>query len=135
MHILVACKSVMKKDIENEDDIKLLVDTFYNSVNEDVLLSPVFNNFAKVDWEHHLPMMYNFWSTVLLGSMNYKGQPFPKHMNLPIQPAHFNRWIDLFTKAIDLLFSGEKAEEAKQKALNIARIFQLKMGFTEKLSI
>lgn len=125
----------MKKDIENEEDIKLLVDTFYDSVNNDVLLSPVFNAFAKVDWSHHLPVMYNFWSTVLLGSMNYKGQPFPKHLRLPIQAQHFNRWISIFTQTIDALFSGQKAEEAKQKAISIARIFQLKMGILENTSV
>lgn len=67
----------MKKDIEDEADIKLLVDTFYDSVNQDELLSPVFNGFAQVNWAHHLPAMYNFWSSVLFGTMAYKGQPFP----------------------------------------------------------
>src|SRR5690606_7053274 len=118
----------MKKDVENEEDIKLLVDTFYDSINKDTLLSPIFNSFANVYWDHHLPVMYNFWSTVLLGSMSYKGQPFPKHMRLPIQLVHFNRWVDLFSATVDLLFSGERAEEAKQKAINIARIFKMKLG-------
>jgi len=124
----------MKRDIESEEDIKLLVDTFYESVNKDTLLGPVFNDFAKIDWSSHLPVMYDFWSTVLLGSMSYKGQPFPKHMKLPIQSLHFNRWLELFTNTIDILFIGEKATEAKQKALNIARIFKLKMGILENIS-
>lgn len=117
----------MKKDLESEDDIKLLVDTFYGNVNHDNLLSPVFNNFAKVDWSRHLPIMYNFWSTVLLGSMAYKGQPFPKHLNLPIDRSHFTRWVSLFTHTIDEKFEGPKADEAKQKAASIAQVFQLKM--------
>ena len=117
----------MKKDLESEDDIKLLVDTFYENVNHDNLLSPVFNSYAKVDWSRHLPIMYNFWSTVLFGSMAYKGQPFPKHMNLPIEHSHFTRWVSLFTHAIDELFEGPKADEAKQKATSIAQVFQLKM--------
>lgn len=118
---------IMKKDIEGEDDIKLLVDTFYDNVNQDNLLSPIFNSFAKVDWSLHLPVMYNFWSTVLFGSMAYKGQPFPKHLRLPIERTHFSRWTNLFTSTVDELFEGSKAEEAKQKALSIAHVFQLKM--------
>ncbi|WP_439880447.1 group III truncated hemoglobin [Pontibacter sp. MBLB2868] len=117
----------MKKDIEGEEDIKFLVDKFYEDVNQDDLLSPVFNGYAHVDWSHHLPVMYNFWSTVLFGSMMYKGQPFPKHMHLPIERSHFTRWVSLFTHTIDTLFEGPKAEEAKQKAASIAHVFQLKM--------
>ncbi|MFD2248623.1 group III truncated hemoglobin [Pontibacter ruber] len=119
----------MKKDIANEADIKLLVDTFYDTVNKDELLSPVFNDFAHVNWEHHLPIMYNFWSSVLFGTMAYKGQPFPKHLRLPIEQKHFQRWIQLFTETVDRLFEGTKATEIKQKALSIAQIFQMKMGF------
>lgn len=118
----------MKKDIETEADIILLVDTFYDKVNQDELLSPVFNGFAQVNWQTHLPVMYNFWSTVLLGSMTYRGQPFPRHLRLPIEKQHFNRWTTLFTETIDTLFEGEKATEAKQKSTSIARVFQIKMG-------
>ncbi|MBA9077669.1 MULTISPECIES: group III truncated hemoglobin [Rufibacter] len=118
----------LKTDIATEDDIKLLVDTFYNNVNQDELLGPVFNDVAHVDWAHHLPKMYNFWSTVLFGSMAYKGQPFPRHLSLPIERAHFTRWIVLFTQTVEDLFAGEMADQAKQKATSIANIFQMKMG-------
>lgn len=118
----------MKSDITTEEDIKKLVDTFYDHVNRDELLGPVFNEFAKVDWDHHLPMMYAFWSTVLFGSMAYKGQPFPKHFALPIDRTHFTRWIALFTQTVEELFAGDMAEQAKQKAASIANIFQMKMG-------
>jgi hemoglobin len=125
----------MKRDIENEDDIKVLVDTFYDHVNEDDLLGPVFNDFAKIDWDHHLPVMYNFWSTVLFGSMTYKGQPFPKHMRLPIAKEHFARWIELFVKTVDKLYEGAKAEEIKQKALSIAQVFQMRLGLIDYQAI
>ncbi|KAA3440754.1 group III truncated hemoglobin [Rufibacter hautae] len=118
----------LKPDITTEEDIKRLVDAFYDHVNQDELLSPVFNEFARVDWEHHLPKMYEFWSTVLFGSMAYKGQPFPKHLALPVDRTHFTRWIALFTQTVEELFAGEMAELAKQKATSIANIFQMKMG-------
>jgi len=121
----------MKQDIETEADIKLLVDTFYDNVNQDALLSPVFNDFAQVNWQTHLPIMYKFWSTVLFGSMAYKGQPFPKHLPLPVDRQHFSRWIALFTQTVDDLFEGAKAAEAKQKATSIAQIFQMKLGLFE----
>ncbi|TXK52813.1 group III truncated hemoglobin [Pontibacter qinzhouensis] len=116
------------RDIEREEDIKILVDSFYGQVNQDELLAPVFNDFAQVNWETHLPVMYNFWSTVLFGSMAYKGQPFPKHLRLPVKEQHFERWVELFVSTVDALYKGEKAEDIKFKAQNIARIFQLKMG-------
>ncbi|MBD1398539.1 group III truncated hemoglobin [Pontibacter sp. JH31] len=118
----------MKGDITGEQDIKLLVDTFYGKVNDDELLGPIFNGFAQVNWEHHLPVMYSFWSSVLFGTMAYKGQPFPKHMRLPINRQHFARWVELFTQTADELFEGQKTQELKQKASSIAQIFQMKMG-------
>ena len=123
--------SNMKKDLENEADVKLLVDTFYDKVNSDSLLAPIFNDFAEVDWQHHLPTMYRFWSSVLFGSTAYKGQPFPKHLRLPITPLHFSQWLHLFETTVEELFSGETAASAKVKAHSIAQMFQLKMGFLE----
>jgi hemoglobin len=119
---------VMKKELNSEDDIKILVDAFYDSVGKDSLLSPIFNDFAKVDWTQHLPVMYSFWSAVLFGTTTYKGQPFPKHLPLPVTAEHFTRWVQLFTGTIDSLFEGVKAEEAKQKAASIAQVFQMRLG-------
>lgn len=118
----------MKADINSGQDIKLLVDAFYGKVREDDLLSPVFDDFSQVNWEHHLPIMYSFWSSVMFGTMAYKGQPFPKHMRLPIDRQHFARWVMLFTESADELFAGERTQELKQKASSIAQVFQMKMG-------
>ena len=122
-----------KRDIYSESDVKHLVDTFYAGVNADALLSPMFNDFANVDWQHHLPVMYSFWNTLLFGKMDYKGQPFPKHPALPIKPQHFDRWLHVFIKTVDSLFAGEKAEEAKHRAASIAHLFQYKMGFSSQV--
>jgi hemoglobin len=122
----------MKKNIENQEDIKLLVDSFYKKVNADSLLGPVFNDEAQTDWSTHLPKMYSFWGTQLIGTMDYKGQPFPPHMRVVIDPRHFERWLRLFTETLDELFEGDIAELAKYKAQNIARIFQYKLGFSDK---
>ena len=118
-------------DIENIDDIILLVDRFYDKVNADPLLSPVFNQIAKVNWEEHLPVMYSFWSAVLFDTNTYKGQPLTSHIDLPIDTEHFNRWLELFKQTVDENFKGEKAIEAKEKAESIALIFQTKLGLIE----
>lgn len=123
--------SIALTDIATEADIKLLVDSFYDRVNRDELLSPVFNDFAKVEWDSHLPSMYKFWSTLLFRSMTYKGQPFPKHLPLPVAKEHFDRWLKLFKETVDSLFAGPKAEEAKGYAMSIADTFQLRMGLLE----
>lgn len=115
------------KDIQNRTDIELLVRSFYNKVNQDSLLSPVFNEVAAVHWESHLPVMYDFWSTMLLGDKSYKGNPFPKHIPLPINKVHFDRWLMLFLETVDEHFSGETAGEAKMRARSIAGVFQFKL--------
>jgi hemoglobin len=117
-----------KKDLLTEQDVQLMVDTFYEKVNNDAMLAPVFNDFAEVDWLHHLPKMYQFWNFVILGIAGYKGQPFPMHSRLPVTSEHFRRWLELFTQNMDALFSGENATMAKEKANNIANVFQYKLG-------
>jgi hemoglobin len=114
----------MLPDLTTEADIRLLVDSFYHSVEQDELLGPVFNDFARVSWSHHLPAMYDFWSSVLFGTSRYKGRPFPKHIPLPIGAAHFQRWLQLFGQAVDAHFQGPVADEAKARALSIATLFE-----------
>jgi hemoglobin len=118
----------IKKDILSENDVRLMVDTFYDKVNSDILLSAVFNDFAKIDWKHHLPKMYAFWNFLLLGIPGYKGQPFPMHIELPITQVHFSKWLELFKKNVDEQFSGLNANIAKTKAESIAMNFQYKLG-------
>lgn len=113
------------KDIVSREEVKVLVNSFYEKVKKDELLAP---SFAHVDWPHHLPIMYNFWSSVLLGDMSYNGSPFSKHKELPIRREHFSRWLELFLETVDSEFIGPVAEEAKNRAKTIAAMFQHKMG-------
>lgn len=122
-------------DIASEADIRLLVDTFYEQVNHDPLLAPVFNEVAHVQWPRHLPIMYDFWSSILLGTGRYHGRPFPKHLPLPIDATHFQRWLELFEATVDTLFAGPKAEEAKVRALNIATMFEYRLRQRGPLSV
>ncbi len=121
----------MKKDIENANDIKILVDTFYQKAVENDLLGPIFNDIAKVNWQHHLPIMYSFWSSVLLATPGYVGNPMDAHFRLnqkiTLTDADFNTWKDLFVQTVTDLFEGEIANEAKKKAISIADLMFYKI--------
>jgi hemoglobin len=117
------------KEIISLEDIKLLVDTFYDKVREDILLKDIFNNVIQDRWPAHLEKMYRFWQTVLLDQHTYQGSPFLHHQNLPVEKEHFDRWLSLFNETIDELFSGQKASEAKYRAHKMAEMFQHKIAY------
>ena len=75
--------------------IERLVRNFYDRVRNDEMLGPIFG--ARIsDWELHLAQMCAFWSSVALMSGRYHGAPMPKHLRLPVDAAHFDRWLALF---------------------------------------
>src|SRR5688500_13422400 len=80
------------KDIITLEDIKTLVDAFYEKVKKDELLAPIFNERIQDRWPQHLKKMYAFWQTVLLDERTYVGSPFPPHAQLPVDHSHFKRW-------------------------------------------
>ena len=76
----------------DESMIERLVQSFYARVRDDALIGPIFA--ARVnDWDLHLQRMCLFWSSVALASGRYHGQPMPKHLPLPIDARHFDRWL------------------------------------------
>ncbi len=121
----------MKKQIENIEDLKLLVDSFYAKVIKDETLGYIFTNVAKVNWEEHLPRMYSFWETILFGRISFKGNPVIKHTSLneqhPLTEEHFTRWIYLWHETVDELFTGTLAENAKTKAVMMKTIMLSKI--------
>jgi len=122
----------MKKDIENRDDIIRLVNTFYDKVKPDETIGYFFNRVVDVNWEKHLPVMYNFWENIIFHVGSYSGNPMKHHISLhqksPMKKEHFNRWIQLFNETVDELFEGEHAEQAKQRALSIATVMQINIA-------
>ncbi len=122
----------MKRDIETKKDIKLMVDSFYDKVNANKVLSPVFNDFAKVDWDSHLPKMYEFWSKIIFAKGDYNGNPFQAHVSLPVDAKHFAQWVELFVENMDELFEGDVAESTKTRARSIAHVFESKLAFMNK---
>jgi hemoglobin len=117
-----------KPQILTIDDIKKLVDTFYDRIRNDALLAPIFDDRIKDKWPVHLEKMYRFWQTVLLEEYTYEGNPFLPHANLPVDHEHFGKWMALFTKTVNELFTGEKAAEAIWRAGKMAEMFEYKIA-------
>jgi hemoglobin len=121
-------------DIENETDVRTLVDAFYGAIREDALLNPIFTDIAQVEWEHHLPKMYAFWNGLILGQPGYAGAPFIAHTRLPVTREHFTRWLELFRATVDEHFAGERAQRAKDAAGSIAHTFAMRMGLIDPIA-
>ncbi|MCC6834369.1 MAG: group III truncated hemoglobin [Cytophagales bacterium] len=117
------------KSIETLNDIKLLVNSFYNKVREDDLLKDIFNDVNEDRWPQHMEKMYRFWQTVLLEEHTYYGSPFLPHAYLPVEKKHFDRWIKLFNETVDSYFTGEKAERVKWQGMRMAEMFQSKIQY------
>ena len=118
----------VKNDIQSIDDIKILVDTFYDRVREDKLIGRIFDEKIGDRWPQHLAKMYTFWQTVLLEEHTYFGSPFPPHANLPVDKEHFERWLSLFSETIYDLYEGPVAKEAMWRANKMAEMFQIKIN-------
>jgi truncated hemoglobin YjbI len=109
-----------------ESSIIQLVDTFYARVRDDAVLSPVFEAKLAGRWHEHMPRMYAFWTKVLLGTGEFNGNVFGKHMALSgIETEHFVRWLTLFRLTAVDVFGVDGASEALTVAQRIASSLQL----------
>lgn len=103
-----------------------LVDTFYGRVRTDPLLGPVF---ARVgNWDVHLAKLRAFWSSVVLLSGRYHGQPMQAHFPLSIEPLHFDRWLALFEQTTADVCPPAAAAVFMEKARRIADSFEMAMA-------
>jgi len=104
--------------------IERLVRRFYEKVREDALLAPVFA--ARIrDWEPHLQRMCAFWSSVALMSGRYHGSPMTKHLPLPIDAAHFDRWLALFEETAREVCPPNAEAHFVERARRIAESLEL----------
>jgi hemoglobin len=121
----------MKRLLDNRNNIELLVNSFYTRVKADALLGDIFNNVENFSWETHIPIMVDFWETLLLGTTSYNGNPMIKHIELnrrtPLTSQHFNRWKELFYQTLDELFEGSQVQEAKRRVEAMSGLMQYKL--------
>lgn len=113
------------KQLKTAEDIHQLVSEFYDKVLQDEVLAPFF---ARLDFAAHLPKMEQFWRFALFSEAGYTTNVTEKHMQMPLQKAHFDRWQALFNQTIDELFEGELAQQAKQRAAVIGWTINAKMN-------
>lgn len=114
----------------SEDAIRRLVDDFYAKVRADPELGPVFARAIPGDWGPHLATMRNFWSSVMLTSGRYKGNPVAVHHRVEgIELDLFDRWLALFDETCRELFAQELAEAFRGKAVRIAESLKLALFY------
>ena len=111
-----------------EAAIAALVDRFYAKARLDPLIGPVFNQ-AVEDWDEHLQKLYAFWSSVMLTTGRYKGNPMAAHLKLPIQPVFFERWLALWRETAAELFAPNLAAQFAAKAGRIAESLKLALFY------
>jgi len=126
----------MTSDPITEDDIAQLVPAFYERVRRDEILGPIFNG-AIADWPHHLEKLQAFWSSVMLTSGRYKGQPLIAHVRHAqhMSQANFARWIGLWRQTCEDLLAPEIAAAFLDKASRIAESLQHGVQFYEEKRI
>lgn len=107
-----------------ESMIEHLVRGFYAKIREDSVLAPIFE--ARIhDWEPHLQRMCAFWSSVALMSGRYHGSPMRKHLPLPVDAAHFDRWLVLFEENARKVCPPEATAHFVERARRIAESLEL----------
>lgn len=121
----------MKSDIQNRTDIESLVNTFYDKVKADDTIGYIFHKIIGEDWSHHLPIMYSFWEMVLMNKQGYKGNPVKKHIEVdqqvPLEDAHYKRWLQLWEATVDDMYKGDTADEAKKRAGLMMHLIKMKV--------
>ncbi len=122
---------ILKKDITSREDLLLLVTKFYDKLLNDPSISYLFTDIAKIDLEHHLSVLVDFWDSVLFQSDTYRKNAMQPHLALhqqsPLNDQHFTTWLLYFTETVDELFEGETAFIAKERANSIATVMRIKI--------
>ena len=125
---MIPCAS--EREILTEDGICRLVDAFYAKIRLDPELGPIFARAIPGDWQPHLNKMYAFWSSVMLTSGRYKGNPVAKHLAVEgITLKLFERWLALFDETCAELFDDRLRAEFSAKAARIAESLKLALFY------
>jgi len=122
----------MKKDITSRKDLQLLVTCFYEKLLNDKSISYLFTDMAKINLEHHLPVLVDFWDSILFQSDTYQKNAMQPHLQLhqksPLEKHHFETWLRYFKESVDELFTGDNAFIIKERATSIATVMQIKIS-------
>src|SRR5690242_12468290 len=108
------------EDIRTRNDIERLLRNFYSKVRREPMLGYIFDDVMQINWEQHIPVITDFWETILLDTGSYTrnamGEHFKVNQKIKLEPHHFEKWLFLFDSTVDDMFTGEKASLAKKRA-------------------
>jgi hemoglobin len=120
----------MKKDIANREDLLILMKCFYEKLLADSTISYLFTDIAKINLEHHLPVLVDFWDSIIFQSDTYRKNALQPHLDLhlksPLTKHHFETWLRYFKESVDEKFAGDNALIIKERATSIATVMQIK---------
>jgi hemoglobin len=123
-----------KTDITSRTAIESFMAAFYEVVKQDKTIGIIFTEVVKMRWESHIPVIVDFWETILLDNPVYKKNAMEVHYHLnnifPLQKKHFDAWISIFNTTINNMFEGPVTELAKKRAAGIAAVMSFKMNNT-----
>jgi hemoglobin len=129
--------TLSKRDIENRADLERLLEVFYKKVFKDDLISHFFIEVVPLNLETHIPVIADFWESVLLDGRGYRKNVMEIHLNISekskINKEHLDRWVKIFSETVDDLFEGAKASLAKQRAASIATMMNIKIDYPNPL--
>ncbi len=128
--IIASTKKPFESGRLSEDTIRHLVDSFYAKVRADPELGPIFERAIAGEWGPHLATMHDFWSSVMLTSGRYKGNPVAVHLQVKgIEPRLFDRWLTLFGETCREFFDEDVAGAFRTKAIRIAESLKLALFY------
>ncbi len=121
----------MKKDISTREDLLLLMTGFYKKLLADNSISYLFTDIARINLDHHLPVLVDFWDSVLFQSDTYRkkcdGSRISHCTNdLPWPHIILKTWLRYFKETVDELFTGDNSFIIKERAESIATVMQIR---------
>ncbi|MEO6668674.1 MAG: group III truncated hemoglobin [Ferruginibacter sp.] len=123
---------VIKKDIETREDIDSFLRSFYQRVIADKQIGIIFTEIVPINWEQHIPVITDFWETILLDNPVYRKNAMEVHYKInrifPLKKEHFEAWLYIFNLTLNEMFEGKIADLAKKRAASIALLMESKMN-------
>ena len=118
-------------DIKNRQDLETLMVAFYSVAMTDEVIGFFFTEVVPLDLTKHIPLITDFWETVLFDKAAYRGNVFGVHEHIHqlsgFEDKHFERWVLLFKQSVDASFAGGNAEKIKQRAESIATVMRIRL--------
>ena len=122
----------MKRDIAGREDLVKILEVFYTRAFADELIGRFFTEVVPLDLETHIPVIADFWDSVVFGTQGYRKNVMEVHGQIhalsAIRKEHLDRWVMLFTATVSALFEGEKATLMQHRARSIATLMDIKLN-------